>query len=245
MEASQHEYSCFATLTYADDRLPAGNELVPRDLQLFVKRLRRASLYSRLRYFAVGEYGDKSWRPHYHAAIFGYPACQAGGFVRGECQCQPCSVVRATWGFGHVFLGELSISSAAYIGGYVVKKLTRKSEPALGGRHPEFARMSLRPGIGALAVKDVASAMMPYLSSLQAVPAGCRHASINASMPFGKYLRKRLGDELGIPHAQSSEVFAEELRLVRAFASATGRSVKETYQELAGDEPRYKERGSL
>lgn len=40
-------------------------------LQGFFKRLRRR-LPEKIRYFAVGEHGTKSSRPHYHCIIFGY-----------------------------------------------------------------------------------------------------------------------------------------------------------------------------
>lgn len=245
LEASCHENNSFVTLTYGDGKVPAGGSLVPRDLQLFIKRLRRNSLCPPIRYFACGEYGDKSARPHYHAALFGYPSCQAVGIVRGDCSCQPCSVVRETWGYGHVMLGELSICSAAYIAGYVVKKWTRKDEPALEGRHPEFARMSRNGGIGVGAAMAVASAMKPYLSTLTAVPVGCRHSSINASLPLGRYMRNKISEITGLPPSGSTAELEHELRLVRSFAFAAGKSVEETFAELAGEAPRYKERGSI
>jgi len=58
----------FITLTYDDEHLPPGAELSKRDLQLFIKRLRKRN--PGIRYFAVGEYGTEKGRPHYHAVIF-------------------------------------------------------------------------------------------------------------------------------------------------------------------------------
>lgn len=58
----------FLTLTYNDEHLPPGGQLCKRDLQLFLKRLRKRN--SGIRYFAVGEYGTEGNRPHYHAVIF-------------------------------------------------------------------------------------------------------------------------------------------------------------------------------
>lgn len=70
---------CFITLTYDDENLPLGdvgnNEpqsvLVKSDLQKFFKRLRRygGDLMENMRYFAIGEYGSKFNRAHYHAVI--------------------------------------------------------------------------------------------------------------------------------------------------------------------------------
>lgn len=63
--------SSFITLTYSDDFLPDNNSLVKRDLQLFFKRLRKNLNHRRIKYFACGEYGTKTFRPHYHAILFG------------------------------------------------------------------------------------------------------------------------------------------------------------------------------
>ena len=61
----------FITLTYADEYLPTGGVLVKRDLVNFFKRLRKAISPRKIRYFACGEYGTRTCRPHYHAIVFG------------------------------------------------------------------------------------------------------------------------------------------------------------------------------
>ena len=66
MEVSSSAF--FITLTYDNEHLPPGAELSKRDLQLFIKRLRKVN--PGIRYFAVGEYGSERGRPHYHAVIF-------------------------------------------------------------------------------------------------------------------------------------------------------------------------------
>lgn len=62
--------SMFITLTYNDDHLPDKGSLKKKDLQNFFKRLRKNS-QRKIKYFASGEYGDTTLRPHYHAIIFG------------------------------------------------------------------------------------------------------------------------------------------------------------------------------
>lgn len=50
------------------------NVLSKRDIQLFIKRLRKYALdydgNARLRYFITGEYGPQTFRPHYHCLFF-------------------------------------------------------------------------------------------------------------------------------------------------------------------------------
>ena len=70
-EAQLHPTSAwFVTLTYDDGSLPDNGSLDPRDLQLFLKKLRRKHR-RKLRYYACGEYGDASDRPHYHLVLYG------------------------------------------------------------------------------------------------------------------------------------------------------------------------------
>lgn len=72
--------SLFVTLTYSNEHFTKeSGRLTPkgymtlnkRDFQLFMKRLRKATPKGVvLKYFAVGEYGSQTYRPHYHAIIF-------------------------------------------------------------------------------------------------------------------------------------------------------------------------------
>lgn len=66
----------FVTLTYKDDFLPSEG-LVLSHLQNFFKRLRfrlnAFGLRTDFRYLAVGEYGAKSGRPHYHIIFWNLP----------------------------------------------------------------------------------------------------------------------------------------------------------------------------
>lgn len=75
-ELSYHEKSCFITLTYSDENVPVNEEtrfmtLRKKDLQKFFKRLRKRLDNRRLKYYACGEYGTSTQRPHYHIIIYG------------------------------------------------------------------------------------------------------------------------------------------------------------------------------
>ena len=72
-------YSYFFTLTYRDSDLPVElcdislhseiPTLCKRDVQLFLKRLRKNTCV-KFKYHIVGEYGPDTLRPHYHGLIF-------------------------------------------------------------------------------------------------------------------------------------------------------------------------------
>lgn len=205
LEASLYEHNAFVTLTYSAEHRPIGNlggTLDPSDPQNWLKRLRNETAPLRLRYYLVGEYGDQTRRPHYHAALFNFPSCSFGTTRNYRVQrvcCDRCDLVSRTWGKGGILLGALTPESAQYIAGYVIKKMTDVRDPRLDGNYPEFARQSLRPGIGAGAMPAVATQIDAFnLQYTQAdVPSALRHG--NKLMPLGKYLRKRLRSELNLP----------------------------------------------
>lgn len=156
-ENQLHMDSVFLTLTYRDNELIHGGNatgtLYPRHLTLFLKRLRK-KYGSGIRFFACGEYGEKEHRPHYHAIIFGLdfqdkaisPNNSKSGFPVYESQ-----TLNKIWGLGDCYIGAVSFESAAYVARYIVdKKLGEESDfYHEEGIHPEFVRMSRRPGIGA------------------------------------------------------------------------------------------------
>lgn len=184
LESRLHAESSFLTLTYSDDNLPVGGTLVPNDVTLWLKRFRAAIAPVKLRYYVVGEYGDTTRRPHYHAALFGVGINYA-------------DIVRETWGFGHIMLGDLNIKSIRYISGYITKKMTVKSDPRLEGRYPEFVRMSRRPGIGSGFVPTIAAALDSEQGEQLAaddVPTSLRVGG--KVMPLGRYMRSKLRDEV-------------------------------------------------
>lgn len=75
LELQSHESSYFLTLTYDNEHVNWTDDymhmtLRKKDLQDFHKRLRDRLDYP-IRYYASGEYGDITKRPHYHDIVFG------------------------------------------------------------------------------------------------------------------------------------------------------------------------------
>lgn len=135
------------------------DSLYPRDTQLFMKRLRSSlaaqNPSTKVRYYLVGEYGDKYKRPHYHVALFGEDFSDdryAWRTTDNGDICYRSSRLEKAWPHGNSEIGELTIDSAAYIAGYILKKINGgkacehyKREAWDGSNYwlePEFARMS-------------------------------------------------------------------------------------------------------
>lgn len=195
LEAAEHKDNAFVTLTYSEETLPADLSVRPKVVSDFVKRLRK-STEAKFRYFAVGEYGDESGRPHYHLALFRFPTCLHGR-TRHHLPvcCVSCETIKAAWTvngnqFGRIEVGTLTPESMAYVAGYINKKMTRDTDPRLEGRRPEFARMSLRPGIGSGMMHNLASTLMELGYDKVDVPAVLEHG--RTQYPLGRYLRRRL-----------------------------------------------------
>lgn len=196
-----HGDASFVTLTYDPQHVPADGSLSPEDLQLWLKRLRKRMVGTPLRFFGVGEYGERTFRPHYHVILFGMRDCPRGGVklhdAQRECSCFSCSIVRDTWGKGHISVGSVTLQSAGYVAGYCVKKLTDRRDTRLKGRHPEFARMSRRPGIGVPALAALAETLVEsgWNERLVDVPVG--YMMGEKLYPYGRYLRRNLRKLVG------------------------------------------------
>lgn len=154
-----HEHTCFVTLTFADEHLPPDMSVSVRDIQLFMKRLRKRT--GKVRFFACAEYGDDNKRPHYHLLLFGYDFPDRKPWSKtpsGHIQ-DRSAILESLWPFGFATVGSVTPESAGYVARYAVKKITgkraaehyRRFNPHTGEFlqvRPEFACMSNKPGIG-------------------------------------------------------------------------------------------------
>lgn len=159
-ESKLWDRNCFVTLTYDDKHLPPFASLRYSDVQLFHKKLRKA--VGPFRFFLAGEYGEVLGRPHYHACYFGFFPPDAKRLRSLSSERFPgysSDLMVRLWGHGHVHIGEMTYASAAYCSGYIFKKVGGlqgadkykrvDSDGVWQPIDPEFARMSLKPGIGA------------------------------------------------------------------------------------------------
>lgn len=130
-EAQLHEENAFITLTYAPEHEPPHGGLRYADLQKFWKRIRKklSKDKRKIRYYAVGEYGDKTLRPHYHAVVFGLAFIDDRIIVRTQPNLLWTSpMLEKAWGLGQVRVGAVTFDSANYCASYVTKKLVSKQK---------------------------------------------------------------------------------------------------------------------
>lgn len=226
LESTQHSSTAFVTLTYADDKLPKDGCVSVREAQLFLKRLRKKGY--QFRYFLSGEYGEKTLRPHYHLILFGFPQCFRGQTdQKKRVCCKTCEDVKSAWGNGAIEVAYSSPSAMAYVCGYVTKKLT--AAPLPSNLVPEFQRMSLKPGLGAGVIHDVANELLKHNleKAIEDVPTTLQHGK--SHFPLGPYLRKRLRRAIGRSEKCPESILEKakkELQPLREAAFNSSRSFK-------------------
>lgn len=151
MESQYWRDLCFVTLTYDNENLPyhiVDKELILDDGQgrqnsvddfyfpslaydditLYLKRLRKC-LDHPIRYFAVGEYGTRRGRPHWHILFFGLSG--VGDIGR---------LIKEKWDKGFVDITPFFPETCSYVAGYVQKKLYGRDRSIF--RLPEVMRCS-------------------------------------------------------------------------------------------------------
>lgn len=143
--------SHFLTLTYDTQHVPITPHgfltLRKKDFQDYMKRLRKLCPGANIRYFACGEYGSKTSRPHYHAIVFNVPDPEmfADAWSLGGVQ------------LGGVYVGTVTSDSIAYTLKYIDKDnfSQKKYRHARDDREKEFQLQSKGLGAGYLGNKSV------------------------------------------------------------------------------------------
>ena len=110
----------FVTLTYNEETVPHGNDcltLCKKDLQNFFKRLRKSYEKTnpnapKIKYYACGEYGSKTKRPHYHIILFNL---------------QNSDLVHKAWGNGFTMSAPLRDGGTTYVLKYMHKVRQKKT----------------------------------------------------------------------------------------------------------------------
>lgn len=130
-EAEVSSSAFFITLTYDNPPMTDNGfmNLCKKDIQDYMKRLRKLNR-QKLKYYAVGEYGTKTSRPHYHIIMFNVDV----------------ETIDKAWSLngkslGHIHVGQVSEAST----GYTLKYISKQGKIPmfeLDDRQPEFSLMS-------------------------------------------------------------------------------------------------------
>ena len=143
--------SVFITLTFADKHIPKDGSIQVSHMQDFHKSLRQLLAPKKYRHYTIGEYGDKFGRPHYHSIIFGFdfPDKTEHKYLhKYDDWIYVSKLLNRAWPYGHATVQPLVRARAAYITGYVTKKLNGRKAELYKGKQPEFSTQSSQPGLG-------------------------------------------------------------------------------------------------
>jgi len=215
----EHRYSTgalFITLTYDEKHNPY--ELRKRDLQLYFKRLRKEASedgYHGIRYYAVGEYGSKYGRAHYHILLFNVPEKFARAAWRDR-NGQPIGIV-------HV--GRVTPASIAYTTKYVIQKADETALVDGRGREREkpFALMSRSYGIGGRYLTD---------EMVQWHRDGDRNYAI------------RFGQKVGLPNLYRRKIWYSEADKYRIGTASAVRMLEQREKEIQYYKDKFGDRWS-
>jgi hypothetical protein len=112
-EGQRSKNALFVTLTYNDEHIKRSKNnfknLDKKDLQKFFKRLRKLT-DEKIKYYAVGEYGTQTMRPHYHIILFNSSP----------------EIIQRAWNLdnkviGNIYLGSVNEASIGYTLKYMCK----------------------------------------------------------------------------------------------------------------------------
>lgn len=168
LELTYSSESWFATLTFDEEHVPRSKyetldevtgEVVEHESktlstyiwQCFMKRLRKR--YGKgIRFYACGEYGDRTFRPHYHAIFFNLHLEDAVPYqrTRDGFYLYWSEELERIWSNGRVLVADVNMKTCAYVTRYVTKKfgVAERWKYEYFNIEPEKALMSRRPGIG-------------------------------------------------------------------------------------------------
>ena len=222
-EMDSHDDSVFITLTYNDNYLPDNASLRKADLQKFFKRLRKRLGERKIRYFACGEYGDQTQRPHYHAIIFGL------SLSKDDKQMVVDSWSFCDWSNRSIYdnsFGMAEPDSISYVAQYIDKKYSgdlAEEEYVKKNREPVFKLSSL--GIGRNYCDSNASNLRHYAS--------VRYRGKDLNLP--RYYLDRLGIPSELVRTRAGDAERKEVKELTGYENMT---YDDCYYRLKPDQVR-------
>lgn len=158
-ETCSHKYSSFITPTYDEEHCP--DEVVGSHFQKFMKRWRYYNPDAQIKYLAVGELGENTQRPHFHAIIAGTDFVRGAEFAPDYSNWRNAQL-EEIWGMGHIQIDPVTPESAFYVAGYTHKKLKQDANETSAarcsfwrGQSHNLGRGFLRQCVGGIAANGM------------------------------------------------------------------------------------------
>lgn len=150
LEAQSSAHASFLTLTYSENCVPTRLEYA--DISSFWKRLRK-NFRMPVRFFCVGEYGEQTGRPHWHAIVYTESPIMPLGLNYIQ-----------EWQSGGIICANAEPASMAYVAGYTLKKRYQEME----------VQMSRRPGLGLERGSELGQIMARQMPEVEYFPTAIR-----------------------------------------------------------------------
>lgn len=128
-ESKLHNYIFFATLTYNNENYKNKIEECKRDLQLFIKRIRKNQV--KLRYYAVCEKGNQTKRNHFHIIIWSDEEPKDNEKITTREKLKKYKTIKfinKNWGMGFTTAEQITKKDIAKVGAYVSNYVMKKKE---------------------------------------------------------------------------------------------------------------------
>lgn len=130
-ELTQWDSSLFITLTYDEEHLPDDKSLNKKEIQDFIKRVKRtfnSNAENPIRQTYCGEYGTRTLRPHYHCILYNCDFTDKKRHYVSPAghQVFTSQLLSKLWGKGNAEFGYATPASIAYLYKYILKKKTNR-----------------------------------------------------------------------------------------------------------------------
>lgn len=179
-ESRGYPYSYFITLTYSNETVPITPKgflsLRKADIQKWFKRL-RYEIRARpadFKYYAIGEYGSQTKRPHYHAIVLSLRPITPDNLLK-------------SWTLGATHVGTVTEASIGYCLKYISKK---KTVPLHKNDDREKEKSMSSKGIGMRYVRTHKSWHLDSLLDRYYSP-----LYDGKKAPLSRYLKNKIYDE--------------------------------------------------
>lgn len=222
----------FCTFTYDDQHVPNKlydvkhldryktdnyNVLSKDDASQLIKDLQtnlRSLIHSKsalVRYYLIGEYGDKcdithgTNRPHYHAILY---------FPKGVSKHIAQTVINRSWHYGFIDIANVTFADINYVAKHQFKE--SRGNDYQRRNAPIFAKMSRYKG-------GLGSCYLPYLQMLHPNRLSKLHVLLNGyKLAVPQFYRKKLFPDKMTPEEMTNFMIDNNAKWHREFAAAFG-----------------------